>query len=62
MVPLGVLRVQVSSRSVLLSDDVLHQRQQSVDVHLLTRPQLPVRQWPLCDLGQRLSYSLYVLK
>lgn len=61
MVPLGLIRVETSSCSVLLSDDVLHQRQQSVDVHLLTRPELQVRQWPLCDLRQRLSYSLYVL-
>lgn len=61
MVPLGLLRVEVTSRSVLLPDDVLHQRQQSVDVHLLTRLQPQVRQRPFCHFGQRLSYSLYVL-
>lgn len=61
MVPLSLLRVEFSTCSVLLPDDVLYQRQQSVDVHLLTRLQLQVRQWPLCDFGQGLSYFLYVL-
>lgn len=50
MILLDIICVEVSSSLVLQSDDVLQQRQESVDVHLLTRSELHVRHWTLHGL------------
>lgn len=55
------ISVEVFSGLVLLSDDVLHQRQQTVDVSLLTVMELQMWQWALHGLWERLSNSFYVL-
>lgn len=44
------ISVEVFSGLVLLSDDVLHQRQQTVDVSLLTVMELQMWQWALHGL------------
>lgn len=61
MISFWGLRVEVPTDLILLSDDILNQREQSVNVRLLTRMELLMRQWAFHGLRERLSNFLYVL-